>query len=226
MFIYHEEIKMKSQIKRVLIPNEANADATKQLALEKSISLAKEEKPVAAVTILFETMRNLQTLASVIGKNNIEDLKKHRSFVQDGVKFNLQTLKDFSPELETNILLGIHLSASSGIRKLDDVVAAQTIIFLPWLHSEGKEWKATWNPHCTSTEYDNVPDFALAPALEEELAGLPKQIGHTLDNDRMKKGLKSIRKSFSDTGAETIRRWALRTRFNSDQADKIKKWFK
>lgn len=196
-----------------------------RLAFQSVIEICKANS-IASVTLVVPQKGGFDRtiVAEFLGPNIVKALVKGQPvLVAQGVQMKLESAQTFRESMSDGLLIGAHIS-DKDMKKLDDAIGAQAIVYLPWNDTEGKDWQATWGAQIVGATTAPTPAGNLPAPVEQALQRLTQVInlgtglGHPSDKKHAERTFARLRQKGHSFDPVEICRWAQRNGWSSSAA--------
>jgi hypothetical protein len=165
--------------------------------------------------------------ADVLGDKLAGALVKGDAKLDATTSMRLESGSTFRPLASYDIVMGLHIGLAEQYRI--DTSDTKTIVFVPWLEDEGKEWQGTWSPTVWGQDSWKTPAFQVPSDFDAALLKLTDSINlgtgisHPSDRDRARSTLSSALANGYAPRKNDLLRWALQHNWTFSGAEALEK---
>lgn len=216
-------------MKRIHIPNMGPDTSNIPTAIAVGVRECKlaGSKELALITPAKDNLDSI-VVGEFLGRNVAKSLMKGaRIPIGDhGVSLAHHSVSTVQKTRTPSVGLVFYVSKEA-IKKLDDL-QFDTLIFVPWLDTEGVEWAKKWDAetHGGSTGDSAVslpPEVVAALKSLTACVNLSTGLGHPSDKEHAKRKFSELRSAGVTWDADELEKWAVRNGWKVADAEELSK---
>ena len=190
-----KDVKMQ----RYLIENHGPNEANVSFMFRESLRICQRDG-LSRITLCVHSKREFPT--TIVGQmlgDAVKKLCQGQTVILPGnLPLDLVCASKIQFSCNYEMIIGVYLSLDA-IYKLDSILSAKAIMFLPWTENEGKMWLSTWRATILGVNTWQVQPTSLPQDVDKALSTLTQGINlsmglaHPFDRNTVRNLLKKLK---------------------------------